>query len=329
MTAIAPSIQAFFTDYLVAQRRLSSNTVGAYRDTWRLLLQHVSQVTGTPVCRISIEQVDHDRITGFLTWLETSRGNSVSTRNARLAAIRAWSTYTANRYPEHLEHLAKIGAIPVKKRARPDLTWLTDTEIQALLDAVPTRTWTGRRDRALLALAAHTGLRVSEIAGLIIADLQLRPPAHIACQGKGRKRRVTPITNGLAATLAGYLEERATRPGQALFPGPSGRPISTDAISHRLTVHLIPARANCSTLADKHVTMHTLRHSAAMRFLHAGIDTSVIALWLGHEQTATTGIYLHADLEIKQRALDRTRPPEVPSGPYQPEDTLLAWLDEL
>lgn len=172
-------------------------------------------------------------------------------------------------------------------------------------------------------------MRVAEIAALAIADIQLTTPAHVACRGKGRKRRVTPITTTLAKTLAAYLDERRTRPGQALFPGPAGQPMSTDAIRHRLAVHLATASNTCPGLAAKHVTMHTLRHSAAMRFLHAGIDTSVIALWLGHEQIATTGVYLHADLAIKQQALDRTRPPDTPPGPYQPEDPLLAWLNNL
>ena len=329
MTAIAPTIQAFFTDHLVAQRRLSPNTVRAYRDTWKLLLQHISDNTDTPVCRITIEQADHDQVAGFLAWLETSRGNSITTRNARLAAIHAWASYTARTLPEHVADLARVAAIPVKKHPHPDLTWLTDTETQALLDAITTRTWTGRRDRALLTLAAHTGLRLSELASLTITDLQLTTPAHVACLGKGRKRRVTPITTPLADLLATYLQERSTRPGQALFPGPAGHAMSSDAISHRLAVHLATATTRCPTLAGKHVTMHTLRHTAAMRFLHAGIDTSVIALWLGHEQIATTGIYLHADLTIKQQALDRTRPPEVPAGRYQLDDALLAWLNNL
>lgn len=329
MTAIAPTIQAFFTDYLTAQRQLSPNTIRAYRDTWKLLLAFISDNTCTPVCRIRIEQVDHDHVTGFLTWLETSRGNSVATRNARLAAIHAWATYTARMLPEHVADLARITAIPVKKNPRPDLTWLTDTETRALLNAIGTTTWTGRRDRAMLTLAAHTGLRLSELASLTTADVQLTTPAHVACHGKGRKRRVTPITTALADLLASYLHQRATRPGQALFPGPTGQAMSTDAISHRLAVHLATAITGCPTLAAKHVTMHTLRHTAAMRFLHAGIDTSVIALWLGHEQIATTGIYLHADLTIKQQALDRTRPPEIPAGRYQPDDTLLAWLNNL
>lgn len=329
MTAIAPTIQAFFTDHLVTQRRLSPNTVRAYRDTWKLLLRYIGDHTATPVCRITIEQVDHDQVAGFLTWLETSRGNSAATRNARLAAIHAWAAYTARMLPDHVADLARVAAIPIKKHPRPDLTWLTDTETQALLDAIGTLTWTGRRDLALLTLAAHTGLRLSELADLTIGDVQLTTPAHIACRGKGRKRRITPITTPLADLLATYLTERATRPGQALFPGPTGRAMSTDAISHRLAAHLATATTRCPTLTGKHVTMHTLRHTAAMRFLHAGIDTSVIALWLGHEQIATTGIYLHADLTIKQQALDRTRPPDIPAGAYQPDDTLLAWLDNL
>jgi len=329
MTGAAPIIQAFFTDYLVSQRRVSPNTIRAYRDTWKLFLQYVAVTSGTPISAISVEQLGHDQVTGFLTFLEDTRGNSVSTRNARLAAIHAWCQYAAQTLPDHVGDLARVTAIPVKKHSRPDLTWLTDLETQALLDAVPNTTWTGRRDRAMLTLAVNTGLRVAEIASLTTRDIQLDHPAHVACQGKGRKRRVTPITLAVTSHLRGYLAERATKPGQALFPGPTGQPLSVDAIQHRLAIALSVASQTCPTLAGKHVTMHTLRHSAAMRFLHAGIDTSVIALWLGHEQIATTSIYLHADLTIKQQALDRTRPPDVPPGPYQPEDTLLAWLDSL
>ena len=329
MTPIAPIVQAFFTDYLVTQRRLSPNTVRAYRDTWKLLLQYVADQTGTPVHRLTVEQLDHDQIARFLTHLEATRGNTVSTRNARLAAIHAWCAYAARTLPTHVADLARINAIPVKKHTRPDLTWLTGNETQALLDTIPTTTWTGRRDHALLALAAHTGLRVGEIADLTITDLQLATPAHVACHGKGRKRRTTPITQTLADSLAAYLNERETRPGQALFPGPHGQAMSTDAIRYRLAVHLAAASTTCPSLTGKHVTMHTLRHSAAMRFLHAGVDTSVIALWLGHEQIATTGVYLHADLTIKQQALDRTRPPDTPPGTYQPDDALLAWLSDL
>jgi len=329
MTLAAPTIQAFFTDYLAGQRRVSPNTVRAYRDTWKLFLTHVSQATGTPVSRIAVEQLSHDQVTRFLTYLEETRGNTVSTRNARLAAIHAWCQYAAQTLPAHGGDLARVGAIPVKKHSRPDLTWLTDEETQALLDAIPATNWTGRRDRAMLALAANTGCRVAELTDMSIDDVRLDSPAHIACHGKGRKRRTTPITTALAAHLRDYLTERATKPGQALFPGPAGKPLSADAIQHRLAIHQATAAAACPSLKAKHVTMHTLRHSAAMRFLHAGIDTSVIALWLGHEQIATTGIYLHADLTIKQQALDRTRPPEVPPGPYQPDDTLIAWLESL
>jgi len=263
MTLAAPLIQAFFTNYLVTQRRVSPNTVHAYRDTWKLFLIYISETTNTPVSKISVEQVDHDQVAAFLTFLETDRRNTVSTRNARLAAIHAWCQYAAQSLPDHVGDLARVIAIPVKKYCRPELTWLTDLETQALLEAIPNNTWTGRRDKAMLTLAANTGLRVAEITNLTISDVHLDKPPYVSCQGKGRKRRTTPITGELAVHLSRYLCERATRPGQALFPGPNGQPLSVDAIQHRLAITCTAAAQTCSTLADKHITMHTLRHYVA------------------------------------------------------------------
>ncbi|BAH55488.1 tyrosine-type recombinase/integrase [Rhodococcus opacus] len=209
------------------------------------------------------------------------------------------------------------------------MSYLTATQVKALLDGIDTTTWTGRRDQAMFTLAAHTGLRVSELISLTVDSVHLGTAAHVACTGKGRKHRATPLTTATAALLKTYLHERHTHPGHALFPNPRGEPLSVDAIGQRLRTHVRRAARACPELAGTHVTVHTLRHTAAMRFLAAGIDTAVIALWLGHESTATTSIYLHADMDIKRRALERTRQPDVVAGDYTPPDSLLAWLQGL
>jgi integrase/recombinase XerD len=329
MGRLAPILQEYFTAYLVTQRAMSGSTIRAYRDTWKLFLSFLSEATHLPAHQLQLADTTPAHVVAFLDHLEHERGNSTSTRNLRLAAIKSVMAFHASRSPEHLDTIARINAIPVKKTAKPQMTFLTSLEAQALLDAIPTDTWTGRRDRAMFTLAIQTGLRLTEITGLQIASLHLGAAAHVACTGKGRKNRTTPLTIATATMLESYLRERATRPGRALFPGPQGGVLSADAVQHRLTLHLTRAATSNPGLAGKHITVHTLRHTAAMRFLEAGVDSAVIALWLGHESTVTTSIYLHADLNLKRAALDRTRQPDAPTGDYHPDDPLIAWLQSL
>jgi integrase/recombinase XerD len=253
----------------------------------------------------------------------------VRTRNARLAAIHSLFRFAALRHPEHAASIQRVLAMPPKRFDRALVTYLTEPEVDALLAAPDPSTWTGRRDRALLLVAVQTGLRISELIGLRCADVHLGTGAHVSCRGKGRKDRITPLRAGTVDVLHGWLAERAGNPDDPLFPTRTGRPLSRDAVEHRLTVHAAQAAAACPTLNDKRVTAHVLRHTAAMRLLEAGVDTTVIALWLGHEQVETTAIYLHADLGIKERALERTKPQAVQPGRYRPPDTLLAWLETL
>jgi integrase len=220
-------------------------------------------------------------------------------------------------------------AIPPKRYDKALVTWLTEPELAALLAAPDRSTWAGRRDHAMILLAAQTGLRVSELTGLTISDVHLGTGAHVSCTGKGRKQRITPLTAGTAAVLRTWLAERGGQPAQPLFPARTGGPLSRDAIEHRLARHVTTAAARCPSLNAKKITAHTLRHTAAMRLLHAGTDTAVIALWLGHEQADTTQIYLHADLALKERALARTKPPAARPGRYRPADALLTFLEAL
>jgi integrase/recombinase XerD len=329
VTALAPVLQAFFTDRLARQRHASPQTIAAYRDTWRLLLRFAAGRTGKQPGQLDIADLDASLIGSFLNHLEHSRGNSPRTRNARLAAIRSLFGYAALRHPEHAESIARVLAIPAKKFDKALVTWLTEPEVGALLAAPDKATWAGRRDHAILALAAQTGLRVSELTGLTCGDVHLGAGPHVSCHGKGRKERITPLTRNTIAVLRAWLAERHRDPGQPLFPNRTGGRLSRDAVEKRLAQHVTTASSAYPSLAAKHVTAHTLRHTAAMRLLHAGVDTSVIALWMGHEQADTTQIYLHADLELKEKALAKTTPANTKPGRYQPPDQLLAFLESL
>jgi len=329
MTALAPTLQAFFTDRLVRERHASPATVAAYRDTWRMLLNFAATRTRISPIRLDLDDIDAPMVSAFLDHLETHRGNTARTRNARLAGIHSVFRFAAHRHPEHTATIARVLAIPTKRFDRAIITYLTPAEVAALLAAPDLSTWFGRRDQAWLQTAAQTGLRISEMTALTCADVHLGVGAHVSCLGKGRKQRITPLTAGTVTILTGWINERGNDPAGPLFPTRSGRPMSRDAVEHRIAVHTATAAAACPSLNHKTVTAHTLRHTAAMRLLEAGTDTSIISLWLGHEQVQTTTVYLHADLAIKERALARTTPPDAKPGRYQPPDPLLAFLESL
>ena len=325
MSALAPTVQAFFTQRLLRERNASPHTIAAYRDTIKLLLRFAAERCGREPSMLDIADLDADTVAAFLDHLQTDRGNSARTRNARLAAIHSLYRYAALRHPEHAHDIQRVLSIPPKRTDRALVTFLDQHEINALLAAPDRTTWTGRRDHALLLLAIQTGLRASEITTLNVDDVQLDGAAHVTCEGKGRKQRITPLTRTTAGVLRVWLDERAG----PLFPTIRGRRLSRDGLERRLAVHVAHAVRDQPSLQEKNVTLHTLRHTAAMQLLHAGIDTTVIALWLGHERVETTQIYLHADLALKEKALARTKPPDAKPGRYRPPDTLLAFLEAL
>ena len=332
MSTLTASLQAFFTTYLTGQKAASGHTICAYRDTWRMLLTYLHDTTGIRPADIEVTDLDVEAITGFLQYLETQRRNTVRTRNARLAAIHSFFSYAAYRNPEHLDLIARVLAIQTKNTRRTILTYLTDPEVDALLGGPDQSTWTGRRDHAILLTLISTGLRVGELTALTHHDLHLAKPAHLRVHGKGRKDRITPLNPTTAATLRRWTAERTTgHPHSPVFTAQgSTTPISTDAIAARTRVHTTTAATTCPTLTGKNVTPHTLRHTTAMRMLDAGIDLTTIALWLGHESTESTQPYLHADLGLKQRALNRIGPPSTPTTRrYRPDDQLLTFLEAL
>lgn len=329
MSDLAPLLQGFFTDKLMHHLQASAHTIAAYRDTFKLLLAFVEQRCGRRPDRLCLADLDAPTIGAFLQHLEATRGNTVATRNARLAAIRSFFRYALLRAPDHAAVIQRVLAIPPKRCDRAVVTFLTQAETDALVGAPDRSTWTGRRDHALLLTGIHTGLRVSELTGLRLQDVHLGTGPHLRCRGKGRKERCTPLTSVTVKVLRTWLRERGGESGDPLFPTQRGTPLSRDAVEHLVAKHVMAATAACPSLTGKHVTPHTLRHSTAMALLHAGVDVAVIALWLGHESTETTQIYLHADMSIKERALARTALPGSPPGRYVAPDTLLAFLDTL
>ena len=329
MSALAPAMQAYFTDRLVSQRGASQTTIAAYCLTFRLLLQFAAKRTGTKPSELDIDQLDAPLIAAFLTDLEKARGNGVATRNNRLAAIHSLFAYLALQHPEHAASIQRVLAIPHKRTERKLVTYLTEPEVDALLEACDQTTWTGRRDHTMFVLTIQAGLRISELAALTTADITLSVGANVHAIGKGRKERRTPLVPETRKVLKPWLNERAGAPTDPLFPTTTGRHLSRDAIERRLANHLAIAGESCLSIRTKHVTMHTLRHTAAMRLLLAGNDVTVIALWLGHEQISTTNIYIHADMSHKQQAIDRTTPLDAKPRRYRPPDPLLRFLEDL
>jgi site-specific recombinase XerD len=324
-------LERFFTQRLIAQRRVSVHTIASYRDTFRLLLQFLEKRVGKPPSKLALTDLDPSRIGAFLDQLEKERGNSARSRNLRLTAIRSFYRYAAHEEPAQSGLIQRVLAMPAKRYEKKLIGFLTRPEIEALLSAPNLSTWVGRRDRAFLLIAVQTGLRLSEMTSLRRQDLVLGTGAHARCIGKGRKERCTPLTKQVVDTLKAWLREVPRGEAEILFPSARGARLSADGVQFLLARHLATARQRCPSLKKKRVTPHVLRHTAAMELLQAGVDRSVIALWLGHESIETTQMYLDADLALKEKAMSKTTP--LPGGKsiprFRPDDRLLAFLKNL
>jgi integrase/recombinase XerD len=322
-------VQLFFTDRLRTQLGASPHTVAAYRDTFRLLIQFASEHLRRKPSQLRTEDLDAPFLGKFLEHLEITRGNCARTRNNRLAALHAFFRYVAVSEPALALHCQRVLAIPAKRYERTTVAFLTDEEGNALVAAPDPNTWIGRRDRALLLVAVQTGLRNSEITSLRRQDVELGVGAHVRCLGKGRKMRCTPLRSDVTAVLKQWMSELGGKPEDPAFPSSKGGRLSADALQRLVLRHVATARQRCPSLASKMVTPHTLRHGAAMSMLRRGVDLSVIALWLGHESTETTQMYLHADMQLKERALAHASPGGLTPARFQPPDALLAFLESL
>lgn len=322
-------LQSFFVDRLLTQRQASAHTIAGYRDSFRLLLQFAAERLGKAPTDLAVADLDAPFIGQFLEHLEKERANTARTRNARLSAIHSFFRYVALHEPACALICQRVLAMPSKRHERKTIEFLDRSQINALLAAPDLSTWTGRRDRTLLLVAIQTGLRVSELIGLRCQDVALGTGAHVSCVGKGRKHRGTPLRPEVAAVTAAWLRERAGQPVDPVFPSLRGGHLSRDAIERLIAKHAAAAQAHCPSLQRKKITPHLLRHTAAMQLLQHGVDRSVIALWLGHESVETTQMYLHADLRLKERALERTTPFGLKPGRFRPDDKLLVFLEAL
>ena len=331
MTAIAPAVESFFTEYLTAQRGASPHTIASYRDTLRLLFTWIREQSGIRPSDLDFADLDAATVSGFLAMLERDRHNTGRTRSQRLAAIHSLFRHAALRHPEHAAVIARVLAIQPRKASRKTIGYLTEDEADALLASPDLTTWTGRRDHLLMLLMITSGPRVSEITALTWADIALeRPGARVLWHGKGRKERISPLQAPAITGLRLWQRENPAGPGAFVFTARgTARKMSTDAVAERIKIHAATAAAACPAIAAKNVAPHVLRHTFAMRLQSAGAGSPSIALLLGHESPASTRPYLHADLELKQRALDRTAPPHTRPGRYTPPDKLLAFLESL
>jgi integrase/recombinase XerD len=322
-------LESFFMDRLMRQRQVSPHTIASYRDTFRLLLQYAQQRLRKEPSQLTVPDLDTVFLGSFLDYLEQHRDNSARTRNVRLAAIHSFFRYVALHAPEYSALAQRVLAIPSKRYVRRPICFLTPVEIDALLAAPDLNTWSGRRDRSLLLLAVQTGLRAAEVICLRCENIVLGTGAHVQCLGKGRKARCTPLRKETVTVLRSWLRERQGQLSDPLFPTTRGRALGHDGLEYLLNKHLAVARRHCPSLTKKCVTLHSLRHSLAMNLLHHGVDRSVIALWLGHENVETTSIYLQADMQLKEQALAKTTATGARIARYRPSDRLLAFLNTL
>lgn len=331
MTAVAPTLQAFFVTRLGRQRDASPNTVDSYRHAFRLLLLYAETRTGKQPSQLDLADLDAGLISGFLDHLEAGRANSVATRNTRLAAVHSFFRFASYGHPEHAETIQQVLAIPHKKTERVPRSFLTPVEMDVVASAPDLTSWSGRRDRVLLVVALRTGLRLSELTGLRCRDVELGVTAHVKCLGKGRKRRDTPLDKPTVKLLRAWMVERQGEADDAVFPSRRGGRLSSDAVQRLVAKHVATAAMTCPSLANKQVSTHNLRHSCAMDLLRNGLDVAVLALFLGHEKLESVNAYIQADPTLKQRALDRQTPlnPAAKPGRYKPPDDLLAFLERL
>ena len=326
---LAMLLQAFFLERLIAQRNASPRTVAAYRDSIRLLLQFAQHHLGRGPERLELSDVDAPLVLAFLDHLEAQRHNTIRSRNARLAAIRSFAHYAVLKEPTALPSLQRILAIPMKRFDKPLLGFLSTGEIQAILDAPPSDRWSGQRDRIMLATLYNTGARVSELTGLRVGDVVLDGSASVRLHGKGRKDRSVPLWRTTTTQLRHWLPHIDSRPDRPLFPSTTGGPLTRPAVTARLRLAVQRAARHCPSLANRRVAPHCVRHSTAMHMLQAGVEITVIALWLGHENPATTHMYVEADLAMKERALAAVQSPRIKRTRYRPTDRVLAFLQGL
>lgn len=322
-------VQRFFVERLIQQKNASPRTVEAYRDTFRLFLGYRQSTLGKPPETFALNEFNAELVLKFLDHLESGRSNSIRTRNARLTALHSFARYVSLKCPPALDHCQQILAIPSKRFEKPMLGFLSREEVQALLAAADRSTWAGRRDYTLVNLLYNTGARVSELIAIKVRDLTFGSTPSVRLHGKGRKQRTVPLWKETAAQVRQWLHTESLSADDPLLPSRFGRPMTRTNVAERLSLLAFAASAQCASLKKRRVTPHTLRHTTAMHLLQSGVDITVIALWLGHENPCTTHAYVEADLSMKQRALNAVSPPGGKKLRYRASDSLLKFLESL
>jgi site-specific recombinase XerD len=327
---VAPLLQVFFTDYLCHQKRVSPQTIISYRDTFRLLLTFLRDITGIEPCALRVVDLDAPAVLRFLDHLEQQRGNTVSSRNVRLSAIRSFFRLVALRDPESIGFATRVLAIPVKREDKKLIGYLTRTEVQALLAAPDRSQWAGQRDHALFSTLYNSGARVSEIIALKRDHICFGATSFLQLTGKGRKERTVPLWRETSKILKAWFRKLGNNADSVAFPNARGKPLSRDGVDYLLKQAVRKATIDCPSLATKTITPHIVRHATAMHLLQAGVDIATIALWLGHESIETTHVYIEADLALKEKALGKLDP--VDDGHmlrFKADDSLLEFLASL
>lgn len=329
-TASFPSLlQQFFTQRLIQQLNVSSCTVAAYRDAFRLLFSFAETRLNKRPTELTLDDLNVPFVLAFLDYLEKERHNCVRSRNARFAAIRSFMSFVGTREPSALALAQSVLAISMKRFERPLVGFLSRQLIEAILAAPDPDTWSGRRDRVMLATLYNTGARVSEVTSMRVRDLQLQPSPAVHVHGKGRKQRVVPLWRSTAAGLQSWLHESPRASDEPLFPNRAGGQLTRVGVSERLKLATATAAQQYPELAKQRVSPHIIRHSTAMHLLQADVSITVIALWLGHESPTTTHGYVEADLKMKERALQSLQSPTTAPLRYRPNDDLLRFLQDL
>lgn len=326
MTPLAPHLTAFLRDRLPRERGASPHTCDAYAYAFQLLLAFAAKRLRTQPSALALEQLDVPLVLAFLDELESSRGNSARTRNARLAAIRSFARFIEYRVPSCMQHIRALLSIPMKKTDEKLVSYLTREEVQALLDAPDPRSRSGVRDRAMLHAAFAGGLRVSELVGLLVDDVMLQPQPAIRVRGKGRRERTLPLWKVTAKALRAWLALRGDPASPELFLSARGAPLTRDGFEYILAKHVAVAAAAVPSIKKKRVSPHVLRHSCAMHTLEATHDIRKVALWLGHASVQTTEVYVRADPTEKLEAIEAVLPPTLRRGRFRAPEKLLASL---
>jgi integrase/recombinase XerD len=326
-TSIGPLFQGFFVEHLLQHKHVSPQTVASYRDTFRLLLQYAHKQLKTEPAALKVTALDAPVILSFLDSLEQDRHNCIRSRNIRLAAIRSFFRWLTLGNPELVGMATRILAIPVKRTDRRLIHSLTRDEVDALLAAPDQSRWRGRRDSALMLTLYNTGARVSEITALHREHIELGASACVHLLGKGRKHRDIPLWPKTAQVLKAWFREQSDAATPLAFPSARGRRLSRNGVDYILKQAV--ARASSPSLKSKRIHPHVIRHTTGSHLLQSGVDISVIALWLGHEGTQTTHVYVEADLATKQRALEKLEPLGTNARRFKPRDEVLAFLSSL